>query len=86
MKDITSIHTIKPINCVRIVSSATPTGFFTKKETNPNTCNRLQDIESKYIDKFDDIVYYYDDCTQGCVGSNIIIGDGTDPNTIIVGG
>lgn len=76
--DIKAIDSEKSVNSINMILSTTPTGFSSKKIVNDivSTENQIENIESKFADKFDDPVYYFDDCQTG----------GLDPNITIVGG
>lgn len=78
--DIIAIDTDKDSNTISMTCSTSFTGFSSKRTTLSNVPvdQQIQNIESKFDDKFDDPVYYFDDCQTG--------GSGLDPNTIIVGG
>lgn len=62
--DIKAIDSNKPVNTINMVLSTSPTGFSSKKIVNDivSIDNQIENIEFKYTDKFDDPVYYFDDC------------------------
>lgn len=62
--DIIAIDNEKIVNKLNMIASATPTGFSTVKNISEDVAieNQIENIESKFIDKFDDPVYYFDDC------------------------
>lgn len=62
--DIIAIDNTKAVNQLNMIASATPTGFSTIKNISEDVSieNQIANIESKFIDKFDDPVYYFDDC------------------------
>ena len=68
--DIKAIDSNKPVNTINMVLSTTPTGFSSKKIVNDivSTDNQIGNIESKFEDKFDDPVYYFDDCERNVLG------------------
>jgi hypothetical protein len=60
--DIMKIENNKPINDKSAICSTLPTGGYSKLIVRRNLPLDLtiENIESKYDDKFDDIVYYFD--------------------------
>lgn len=62
--DIKAIDTTKEVNSLNMVLSTSPTGYSSKKQNSVDIQedNKIENIESKYADKFDDPVYYFDDC------------------------
>lgn len=62
--DIIAIDSSKAVNKLNMIASSTPTGFSTIKNISDDISleNQIENIESKFIDKFDDPVYYFDDC------------------------
>lgn len=62
--DIKAIDSNKAVNSINMVLSTSPTGFSSKKTVNDivSVENQIENIESKFEDKFDDPVYYFDDC------------------------
>lgn len=67
--DINAINPELPINNKYAVCSTTPTGHSAKLLVRPNYPGDLiiENIESKYDDRFDDVSYY-------TIGNNIIVG------------
>jgi hypothetical protein len=65
--DIKAIDTERAINSINMILSTSPTGFSSKKIVNDivSIDNQIENIESKFADKFDDPVYYFDDCQTG---------------------
>jgi hypothetical protein len=53
-----------------MVLSTSPTGFSSKKIVNDivSIDNQIENIESKFEEKFDDPVYYFDDCERNVLG------------------
>lgn len=73
--DIKAIDSNKAVNTINMVLSTTPTGFSSKKIVNDivSVENQIENIESKFEDKFDDPVYYFDDCqTGGDINGNVL--------------
>lgn len=67
MPDINVIVNGIAINNKRAICSTLPTGFSSKLLIRPNQPKNLtiDNIENKFIDRFDDPSYYYGDGTQG---------------------
>lgn len=63
--DIIAIDAQKETNTVSMICSTTPTGFSSKKITVDDAPKdqEIQNIESKYDNKFDDPTYYFDNPT-----------------------
>lgn len=74
--DIIPIDSEKETNTISMVCSTTPTGFSSKKTTLDDAPpdQQIENIESKYSDKFDDPTYYFDDGNDGINTSSIIVG------------
>ena len=68
--DIKAIDSNKPVNTINMVLSTSPTGFSSKKIVNDivSVDNQIENIESKFEEKFDDPVYYFDDCERNVLG------------------
>jgi len=68
--DIKAIDSNKAVNSINMVLSTSPTGFSSKKTVNNivSVENQIENIESKFEDKFDDPVYYFDDCERNVLG------------------
>jgi hypothetical protein len=68
--DIKAIDSNKPVNTINMVLSTSPTGFSSKKIVNDivSIDNQIENIESKFEEKFDDPVYYFDDCERNVLG------------------
>jgi hypothetical protein len=62
--DIIAIDTDKDTNTISITCSTSLTGYSAKRTTlaDAPVDQQIQNIESKFDDKFDDPVYYFDDC------------------------
>ena len=60
--DIIPIDAERETNTITIICSTTPTGFSAKKITvdDAPTDQEIENIESKYDNKFDDPTYYFD--------------------------
>lgn len=67
MPDISAIISGVAINDKRSICSTQPTGFSAKLLVRDNYPADLtiENIENKFIDRFDDPSYYYGDGTQG---------------------
>lgn len=63
--DIITIDATKETNTISMVCSTSFTGYSSKRITlsDAPTDQQIENIESKYDDKFDDPTYYYDDGT-----------------------
>jgi hypothetical protein len=61
--DIISIDSQKETNTISMICSTSPTGFSSKKITvnDAPVDQQIENIESKYDEKFDDPTYYFDD-------------------------
>ena len=68
--DIKAIDSNKTVNTINMVLSTSPTGFSSKKIVNDivSIDNQIENIESKFEEKFDDPVYYFDDCERNVLG------------------
>lgn len=68
--DIISIDSQKEANTISMVCSTTPTGFSAKKVVidDAPVDQQIENIESKYTDKFDDVTYYFDDQNSNILG------------------
>jgi hypothetical protein len=68
--DIKAIDSNKAVNSINMILSTSPTGFSSKKTVNNivSVENQIENIESKFEDKFDDPVYYFDDCERNVLG------------------
>jgi hypothetical protein len=68
--DIKAIDSNKAVNSINMILSTSPTGFSSKKTVNDivSVENQIENIESKFEDKFDDPVYYFDDCERNVLG------------------
>lgn len=65
--DIIALDPTKETNTVSIVCSTSFTGYSSKKTTvsDAPTDQQIENIESKYDNKFDDPTYYFDDGSKG---------------------
>lgn len=74
--DIISIDSQKEANTISMVCSTTPTGFSAKKIVldDAPVDQQIENIESKFNDKFDDPTYYFDDGNNEINTSSIIVG------------
>jgi hypothetical protein len=61
--DIISIDSQKETNTISMICSTSPTGFSSKKTVldDAPADQQIENIESKYDEKFDDPTYYFDD-------------------------
>jgi hypothetical protein len=62
--DIIAIDTNKDTNTISMTCSTSSTGYSAKRTTLADVPvdQQIENIESKFDDKFDDPVYYFDDC------------------------
>lgn len=74
--DIKAIDAEKLTNTLNMICSTTPTGYTSKKIISDDvpTENRIENIESKFTDKFDDPVYYFDHPSEGDSISGDVLG------------
>jgi hypothetical protein len=74
--DIIAIDSGKETNTISMVCSTTPTGFSAKKIVvdDAPVDQQIENIESKFDEKFDDPTYYFDDGNDGINTNSIIVG------------